>query len=336
MARGDFDSDLRQVYLYLLAIVGGAVAGLVGLTTTLYRIIRFAFGGVGTPGGAYFQFLGWTIPLMLVAAAVWVFHQRLTEEEAGQVPQKRLSARRVHLYIMSFLGLATTVAGLINLIGVLLDLLISALSRQPIVVTPGWWHSSVSLSVALLVVATPIWLYYWNRVLGVVTAGGQVERGARSRRIFLYVVLGAAVVALAVDLVYILYQVLNGLLQGTFGVQVLRNSRWFLQTLFVAIPLLLYFGQALRQDQRLGAEREVRKTVTVLLGEPAAELVSRIEEKLGYKVKSLYLVGEEAALAAPSEEEVSRLVSEIQAASAKKVMLLASGGRITLLPYREK
>lgn len=337
MARGDSASTLRQVYLYLLAISGGAIAGLVALTTSLFKVFEFALGALSIPTNTYFQFLGWTIPTMLVTAAVWVYHQRVTQEEAEQV-QERLSARRVHSYLMSFIGLGTLIAGLIILLGIFLEVPIHTAITEPVVVTPGWWRNQLSLCLALLVVATPIWLYYWNRVLKMAAVEGVAERRARSRRIFLYVVLGAAVVTLAADLVNIIYQLLNGLLQGTFGIDTLRYSKWSLQTLVVAVPVLMYHWRILRQDQRIGAEAVIaRKTVTVLVSEGAADLVTRIEDKLGYKVHTLrYLEQMPGDFPVLSDEEVSKLASDIQAAPSTKVMLVSAAGRILLLPYQEK
>ena len=337
MARGDADSTLRQVYLYLLAISGGAIAGLVALTVSLSGVFRFALGSLSTPISTYFQFLGWAVSTMLIAAAIWVYHQRVTQEEAAQV-QKRLSARRVYSYLMSFLGLGALIAGLIILLGILLELPIHTAGVAPTVVTAGWWRDQLSICLALVVVATPIWLYYWNKVLQMAATGGVAERRARSRRIFLYIVLGAAVVALAAGLINIIYQLLNGVLQGTFGVEVLRHSKWSLQTLIVAVPVLMYHWRIMRQDQRLGAEvAVVRKTVTVLVSDRAAELVPQIEEKLGYKVHTLRYLGQmpEDFPVLP-EDEINRLVSDIQATPSTKVMLIVVEGKIMVLPYREK
>lgn len=333
MARGDFDSALRQVYLYLIAISGGAIAGLVALTTSLFKVFRFALGNLSPPTDTYFQFLGWAAPTMLVAAAVWVYHHRVTQEEAVHARQ-RLSARRVHSYLMSFIGLGTLIAGLIMLVGILLDLPLRAGSM---VVTPGWWQDQLSVCLALLVVATPIWLYYWKSVLQM-AAKGVAERRARSRRIFLYIVVGAAIVTLAADLINIVYQLLDGLLQGAFGLEVFRHSKWSLQTLVVAIPVLMYHWRILRQDQRLGAEvAAARKTVTVLISDKAAELASRIEKKLGYKVHTLQYLGQKPKRSpALSDKEISRLVADIKAAPGTKVMLIAAKGKIVVLPYQEK
>jgi len=337
MARGDADSTLRQVYLYLLAISGGAITGLVALAVFFYGVFIWAFGGVTGSITPYFRSLGWIVPTILVAAAVWFYHQRVTQEEAAAV-QERLSARRVHSYLMSFLGLGTLIGGLIILLGILLELPIHTASVAPTVVTAGWWRDQLSICLALVVVATPIWLYYWNRVLQMAATGGVAERRARSRRIFLYIVLGAAIVALAADLINIVYQLLNGIFQGTFRLEVLRHSKWSLQTLVVAVTVLMYHWQIMRQDQRLGAEvAAVRKTVTVLISDRAAELVPQIEEKLGYRVRTLRYLGQMPEdFPVLSEEEVNRLVSDIQATPSTKVMLIAAGGRIMVLPYREK
>ena len=274
---------------------------------------------------------------MLVAAAVWAYHQQVVREEAAQLRERQLSARRVLFYLMSFIGLGTLVAGLIMLIGILLELLINAVSRGP-VVSPGWWHQQLSLGLALLVVASPIWLYYWNRVLQMVAEGGVVEQVSRARRIFLYVIVGAAIITLAADLVNIVYQLLNGLFQGTFGVEVFRSSKWSLQTLVVAVPVLWYHWHVLRQDQRLGAEKlPLRKTVTLLAGEPAAGLVSRIEEKLGSHIRPLRYLGQTPEdIPVLSDEEVDRLARDIQAAPSDKVMLVVAGGKVLVLPYEEK
>jgi uncharacterized membrane protein len=308
----------------------------VALTTSLFKIFRFAFDGLVTSTGTYFQFLGWTVPMLVVAAAIWTYHQRVTQEDAVRA-QGRLSARRVHSYLMSFIGLGALGSGLIMLLGIPLELLIHAVSTTPIMVTSGWWHSQLSLCLALLVVATPIWLYYWNRVLQM-AAKGVAERRARSRRIFLYGVLGVAVIMLAADSINIVYQLINGVLQGTFGVEVLRDSKWSLQNLVVVVPVLMYHWKVLRQDQRLGVEAAAaQKIVTVLISDRAAGLVSRIEKKLGYKVSTLRYLGQAPEkFPALSEQDVSRLAGDIQSAPGAKVMLVASGGKILVLPYQEK
>lgn len=339
MAGQDADSTLRQVYLYLLTILGGAVAGLVALTTTLYTIIRFAIGGLDVAAGLHFHPLGWTVPTMLVAAAVWAYHQQVVSEEAEELSVVGFSPRRVLWYLMSFIGLGTAIAGLIMLFGLILELLTNAFGGSELIaVSPGWWRQQLGLVLALLIVGIPLWIYYWRKVLLMVTGGGVGEWRARSRRTYLYVIIGVAIITLAADLVNIVYQLLNGLLQGTMGMEVFRGLRWSLQTLVVAVPVMLYHWRVLRQDQGPAEEKlAVPKAVTILAGKAEAELASRIEEKLGSRTVRLRFLGETAGdLPALSDEDIDKLVGEIQAAPGDKVMLIATEGRIMVLPYQEE
>ncbi|MBI2830596.1 MAG: hypothetical protein HYX81_05505 [Chloroflexi bacterium] len=331
MAKNDFDSTLRQVYLYLLAILNSAIAGLVAFATILYWLFNRAFSGTNN-----FQFLTWTIPTLLVATAIWNYHEHLAMEEASEVSERRFSAQRIHLYLMSLVGLGTMIAGIIALIGILLDLLINAVSTGPITVASGWWHSQLSLSLSLLLVGTPLWLNYWNRILRRTAEGTAIEWAARSRRVYLYLVTAAAIVTLAADLVNIVYQALNGLLQTTGITEILKNSKWSFQSLFIAAPVLVYHLRTLRRDLHRGAEAvAAHKSVTVLASNTAQDLVMQIEDRLGFGVHLLSALQQEEAPVL-SDEELTKLASDIQAAPGPKVMLVVAGGKIIVIPYEGK
>ena len=337
MAHGDFDSILRQVYFYLLTISGGVIAALVASTILLFRVFIWVFGDISTTTSLHFQFLGWAVPTILVGVAIWGYHQRLAQEEASGVQEKRESAQRVYFYLMSFLGLGTLVAGLVFLFGILIDLITYA-TGTALTLTSGWWRNQLALCLALLLVGTPIWLYYWNGILKRVQAGGIEEWRALSRRIFLYVIVGVSIITLAADLVNIIYQLLSGILQGNFGINILRSSNWSLQTLIVAAPLLWYHWQILRVDQRHGTELAViRHNVTFLTDDRSGELALRLENRLGYKIQVLYQVGQTGEpLSILPDEEINRLVIEIQSSPSNKVMLVVLGGKIITLPYQDK
>jgi hypothetical protein len=337
MARGDLDSTLRQVYFYLLAISGGAIAALVASTILIFRFLNWALGGAPASSSPYFQFIGWAVPTIIVGLAIWGYHQRLAQEEAGRVQDKRQSAQRIYYYLMSFLGLGTMVAGLSIFFGILIDLIIYAVGIS-LTAAGGWWRSQLALCLALLIVGTPIWIYYWNGVLKRVQAGGSEEWRALSRRIFLYVIVGASIINLAADLINIIYQLLSKGLQGDFGVNVLRSSKWSLQTLIVAVPLFWYHWQILRSDQRRGAESAIkRRNVTLLAVDRTGVLAAQIENKLGYKIKVLYQVGPTVeTLSELPDVEMDKLVNEIQTSPGDAVILLLSGGKVITLPYKDK
>ena len=333
IAKGDTDSTLRQVYIYLLAIVVSAVAGLVALVVGLYNILVWATGSAGSSPG-YFQFLGWVIPTLIVTVAIWLYHQNIAAEESAGVTERRLSSKRVHLYIMSFIGIGALTSGLIILFGTMLSLITNRLDPA-IVVQSGWWQKQLSLCLALLMAAIPLWLYYWKQIMVLADNGGVIEGRAKSRRIYLYVIIGASIITLAADLVNIVYQVLSGALSGNFGIGILEKSTWSIQSLIVAIPLLVYHWQIARQDQRRGGESaDVRKIVTILSDSPSTELSGRLEN-LGYTLRFLGYAGTQSAARTFSGEEISQIRTEIETSPGQKVMLVIRQGQYWILPYKE-
>ncbi len=336
MAKDDYQSILRQVYLYLLTITGSTVAGLGTLITIIYKLLYLVFGD-STGDALYFRFLGWTIPTMIVAAAIWFYHRKIVEEEAEQLGVNRLSPRRLYLYLMGFIGLGTMVSGIVYLFGVLFDRIFSTFSTA-VIFSAGWWSEQLSLSLALLLVGVPIWIYYWQKIINLVHEGGVAERGTRSRRIFLYAVLGFSIIAAVSTLVIIVYQVINSVFQGEFGSEFLKNIIWSLSGFLVAVPVLIYHWRILREDQSLGAEKlHRRKRVNIIAGGEAGALVERIEEKLGSRVKHLVYKGKVVAgIPDLTDEEIESLVDDISRAEGESVLLDITGGSVRMLPYGEK
>ena len=94
----------------------------------------------------------------------------------------------------------------------------------------------------------------------------------------------------------------------------------------------------MRVDQRHGTELAViRHNVTFLTDDRSGELALRLENRLGYKIQVLYQVGQTGEpLSILPDEEIDRLVSEIQSSPSNKVMLVVLGGKIITLPYQDK
>ena len=130
----------------------------------------------------------------------------------------------------------------------------------------------------------------------------------------------------------------NSYYRSNFGANFLHDSKWSLQTLIVAAVLLWYHWQILRADQRRGAESLVmRRTVTLLTGDRTGELAYRLEGKLGIKIHTLYQVGQTGEqFPGLPDEEIDRLVNEIQSSPGNKVILVDINGKVMVLPYQDK
>ncbi|MDO8578805.1 MAG: DUF5671 domain-containing protein [Dehalococcoidales bacterium] len=331
MAKDDYDSVLRQVYFYLLTVSGGAIAALVAATVTVQRLVTFAIGGVTVPPGSYFSFIGWAIPTILIGTAIWGYHQRLAKEESSRITERRESAERIHHYLMSFIGLSTMSAGIILLFGLIINLLIG-ITGQIIIAGTTWWQGLLGLSLALLIVGTPLWLYYWGGVLKRIEAGGIEEWRATSRRIFLYAVVVLSIGTLIADLVNIVYQILNGILQAHADT-IIRESRWSIQTLLVAGPWLWYHLRIIRIDQKRGSEAlAARRKVTLLTYDRGGTTSEKFEKRLGYRITTMLRAGtgEDGIL---TDEELNRIAAEIEASPANRVLLVKTGDNFAVIAY---
>lgn len=335
----DADSSLRRVYLYLYTILGGSVLGLVMLTITLFQLLRLAFGvQPGPVGESYFRFLTWTIPGMLVGFSVWTYHWQKAKEESLPSEESRLSTRRVYYYLQSGIGLAALAAGVVILIGLLVDIAISyADPSYPITVSPGWWRDPLALFLVLTLVGTAMWSYHWLNMQRQAEADPG-QRAARSRRVYLYTFLCVGIIAAAAGLINLVYRILSAVLVGATALDLLDNLKWSLQALAVSVPALVYHWGVLREDMRAGAERQVdkKRALLAVVDEAAMEgLVPRLEAALGIPVKVVSLRGVVAEPPAMAEERFQALVREIQASTEQKLMLLAHGGEVKLYPYSE-
>jgi hypothetical protein len=334
VAKGDIESVLRQVYYYVVAISGGVIAALSALTVTFYQTLKWAFGAVNISAGEHFRFLSWTIPTLLVGLAIWGYHRALAQEEQSSAVERKQSAQRIHMYLMSFISLGTMAAGLIILLSILLGLIIES-AGAVISVGPGGWRNALSLSLALLIVGTPLWIYFWGKALKLAQSGGIIEWRATSRRIYLYAIAGISAATLIADFVNIIYQLINGALSANMGIQVLRNISWSLETLVVAVSVLWYHWRIIRVEQLHGAEAISKKRVTLIANDRTGKLTEKISEKLGLKIRVLFPEVQEE-LVAFSEEELEQTIKSVRDASAPNVLIIVLGNKITVIPYEEK
>lgn len=333
-ARGDRESVLRQVYLYLLAVLGGIVTTLITVGILLYQTLRFLLGGVTVSAAAHFHFLAGVLPALLLGMALWLYHWRVVQEEGAEVPSRLMGAGRSYRYIMAALGLASLATGTTILIQLGLSFLDLA-RPSDVINVGGWWQDSFSAAVAALVVGMPVWLYFWSRAQAGALEQEKEERRALPRRLFLYLVLAAALLGLLGNLSFFLFKLFNALLQGDLSLDVVRETRWSVGVATTAVVFVIYYWGILRQDQRSGVEAAVnRKEVVVLVGEAAASLLPRLEEALGGKPRVMYNLATDEEPPALSPEDLQALAERVAAAPGSRVLLVVGREGVSMYPYR--
>lgn len=239
------ESYLRLGLLYLLTL-SGAIVSLVTGANLLYLIL-VQFLGEGEPWLEFLRQLGGPISIGVPLGVVWGYYGRWLNQQFAfdeNLP-RREGKRRLFHYILSFLGLTATVAGLISLFSVLIDLLldISYISSSGIV-------EPFSGSIAALMAGLPVWLLTWNPMQAqAIEEGGSGDHARRSvvRKSYLYLVLFASVIGGMITAGTLVFQLISAVL-GESDPDLWKIILNNLAGLIVFIVILAYHLNVLRRD----------------------------------------------------------------------------------------
>jgi hypothetical protein len=333
-ARGDVESTLRQVYLYIFAFLGGALTVLFSVAGILNGLLRWLLSVPGlSEATIHFRLIADLLPATLVGGALLTYHWQVVREDSQRMASRIPGARRSFGYAMSAMGLGAMAAGMPMLIGLVIGLLIP--SARDTLTGADAWRGLLATALTLLIIGAPLWFWSWPRIQRQVTARGIDERTATSRRIYVYGVMGILALAALGSLIGFLTMLLTDLLRGELSLDFLRDGKWLLGVVATACALLPYHWQVLREDQEAGAEAvPARKSVTLLIGEDADEFTARLEEALGTRIRVMQVVAPEGIVPALSDAQVAELVAQVQEAPSARVILIAAEDGVRAYPYR--
>ncbi|MBI4313097.1 MAG: hypothetical protein HY681_15170 [Chloroflexi bacterium] len=332
---------IRQVYLYLFTILGGAVTVVAALSVGLYHILQWYLGTPETTSAlAHFDVFPGIIAAVAVGGALWVYHWTVVREEA-RTTEGLGPAQRAYGYLVAAVGLVVLGVGITMLLATAFGLI-----APPSTFIEFDWRDPILLAVTLLSVGAPIWGGYWRDVQQKAVAGGQGERAAMSRRVFIYLIFGLSVLLTLINLSIVLFRVFDALLGGGAG-NVLWDMRWSLGILFAAGSASGYYWAVLSEDRRAAAKEEAareegaipgpapaQKTVIVLAGTADAPVVRRLEEALGYEVQAWERAAQGQSPAVLSDDALAEAVRAVGQSPSEEVMLLVNAGGVEVVPYR--
>jgi uncharacterized membrane protein SpoIIM required for sporulation len=238
---------LRHAYLYLVILVG-VVATLVGATASLTVVARELFGVAEASGDAFVLRVLRPILIMLPFIGAWIMHRRIVVQEAEQFADapRQMSVRRLYLYLVALVGLGLTAVGSAYLLGLALDVVFGATD----VLDTGrdWAPQQASEFLAVTIVGAGAWLWHWYRIQHQRATSPAEERSATTRRVYLYLILAATMIAVLVSLAIVLYELLQLILGvgslETLAADISRTTG----IVIVAGAILAYHASILRQD----------------------------------------------------------------------------------------
>ena len=342
LSRGDGRSALRQVYLYMFAILGGVVSTLVALGFLIFGALAWLLGVPSIESATdHFRFLPAAVAGLSVGVALWAYHWATARGEAGAYEQEALGAERAYAYILSALGLGALVVA----VGVLVNTALATLieSSRPLVAGEDLWREPIALSIALAILGGSTWGYFWTGAQRRVSAGDSGERSSAARRVFMYAALGVGMLALLGSFSGLLFVFLRDLLDGEVATQTFRDAKPALNILVAVAVFLPYYWLVYRQDRREELEdeqatgpqpvRPTRKYVTVLATDDGAPFVGMLETALGYPVSVRRWADSEAHTPQLTPQECGELAARIAAAAGRSVLVIPDDEGIRALSY---
>ena len=335
LARRDAGTTLWYTYLFI-AGVAAAVAMTVGsLGTLLYAVLQWFFGDPGSDTAAdHFASAPAMISLIVVGGLSWGYHRAVLEEGS---PEERWSEpERIYRYLVAAAGLLSLAAGGVALIGGTLDAL--APRAGELLRTTDEWRNAIVLGVTLVVVGAPLWARYWSQVQHEVDIRGDVERSALPRRIFVFAVFGLAALVVLINLTIVLYQLFEGVLEGSLSSEFLRDTRYSIALVLVAGAVAMQYWLVLREDQRATPESAptaavVRRPreVTVLAPAGIEDVLRELALIDGVRLRNWRRL--DAPSATLGEQQLAALRERLGTAEGDRFVLILGDDRFDLVPY---
>lgn len=245
------ESYFRLGILYLLTL-GSAIIVLIAGGNLIYRIL-LQMTGSGESWSNFLQEIGGSISLGLPFGVIWAYYGKWLREQFNfdQNLPSRQSKQRLFYYLLSLLGLAVTVSGLLALFSLLIDL-----ATGDSYLSNSGFAEPLSISFALLLVGVPTWLLTWYPMQRQAIESGDLSDHARRsviRKVYLYFVLFASVIGGMTSAGILVFTIINSALGGDSN-DLLKTILNSLMSLIVFVVLLLYHLFALRKDTESKAD----------------------------------------------------------------------------------
>ncbi len=331
----DADSLLRQIVIYIVAVFGGVVTVIGAAAIALFTTFVWVLDRPALTGAAvHFDGLPTALATALVAGGVWGYHRTVVLAEAQAAGVRLVSAQRGYRYLTAAVGLGTLAVGLTVLFAVAIGLLVP--SAQVTIAGQRWWGTPLSLALTLMLVGAPLWVRYWLRQQAEVRTGSGDDRQALSRRTFIFVVFGVAVLATLASGSTFLFMLLDAVFERRLSTEVLDGGKWALGVTLTAGMLSAYHWQVLKEDRAAAPEPEpapaaVAKQVTVAAGPRAAALVDAIAAAIGTGVTT-WERQDDAGAPELDAQAIEAIADRIRAAPGDRVLLVIGADGVQVIP----
>ena len=272
---------------------------------------------------------------------VWLYFRRELQLaiNANSDELRKASLKRIYNSILSFAGLVASFLGLLQLLGVIIEILFDK--------SLGSQAAMLSDALAMLVIGLPLWLYYWRINQQEARQENTLAQSARksvTRKIYLYLALFATVVGGMISTGWWIYGILDALLgqiPANFWLSFFLQFR--IASLFVLF--LIYHLGVLRADGKV-ADQDLKKdtaqfSILILQKEASGieeEIAKALQEKSPHLSVALAQPGQLSEII-PNTTPDLLVISASQTANPQEPLqqfLHEFPGKVLVLPERKE
>jgi hypothetical protein len=337
LARRDVESSIRGFYLHSFATLAGAITALTAAGVIVFGALQWF---IGTPddlsAAAHFRFLPSAVSALVVGLGLWLYHWAVIQRDHAASGRTE-AGDHTHAYVMAALGLGALVAAIMTLVPTAVGVVVD--NATDVLVGADWWRDRIVLVITLGFLGAPIWSYHWFSAQRRLAGEKPVERTNVSRRVLVYGVVIVGSLACLGSLSYLLFLVLNAVLEDNVSLTLLSDARWSMGVIGASGLVVPYHWLVLREDRRVQPQPTARpparqKSVTVLMPEGGTALLTQIERTLGGKVSVLHRLNGSEAVSELSAGDLRAIARQVSQARGSRVLLVVEASGVQVYAYR--
>ena len=338
LARLDYRSVLRHVYVSIFATVGGTVTIMVAVGIVVYGVLIWLFGLQGRDTTAdHFRFLPAAIATLAAGAGILGYHNLVARREAQDGPDELPQVRRFLVYITIAIGLGAAAVAVAALVTTAVGILGGRGGDLLSLSAP--WRGGIALGITMGILGLPLWAVLWRSAQRRIGAGGMDELSSPARRLFIFAALIVGVLTLLGSASFVLFVFLSELLDGRLS-EVVWKARVGIGIVAAGLAFLPYYWMVYRQDRSVEAGTVApataprrRKTVTLLAADGAIQLVRTLEQVLDQDVRVLRWADPDTVVPDITEEGLRQVARSIEDAAGSNALLVPEETGFRVLSY---
>lgn len=309
-------------YTLLLGVLAPIIAVLGSGGTVLALVLVWLLGDPSpAEAAAWFDPVPAALATVLVGGVVWAYHRLVLGSSPEMV---RSEPGRAYRYLMAAAGLVAAATG----VAIVVQAALQAIARPVTTETPV---NALLYGVTALAVGLPVWWSSWRSSQAAVATDPEAEIPSPSRRVYLTIWFGAVGLVALVSLVVVVYQLVEGILEGDSGSAVLDAVRIPLGILLAAGAVGIYHWAVWRSDRALAPAEAPRRVRHVLLvgGDDVDRVAAAIRDETGAHVAVWHRL-DDGHLVLDARTVIDRL----EEVDEPRVLVIAEDRGPEIIPYR--